>query len=188
MSEDIVNAIIDASSLIVLAHLDALWLLQKVYKLVGLPTSVFTEAVLQGKAKGYVDANRIEAAIVDGWLVQFEPTPAEETLAEQLGRQATALSSTDCDALGCAEMRDVLLIVEDRRIRNAAKARGIDYTVIQVIPLQGLIQRKLGHKECDRLLADIGRAMHTDAAFLHVLRMAAREIEAGRKEGDSGER
>ena len=182
------NAIIDASSLIVLAHLDALWLLQKVYKLVGLPTSVFTEAVLRGKAKGYVDANRIEAAIVDGWLVQFEPTSAEETLAEQLGRQATALSSTDCDALACAEMRDVLLIVEDRRIRNAAKARGIDYTVIQVIPLQGLIQRKLGHKECDRLLADTGRAMHTDAAFLHVLRMAAREIEAGRKEGDRGER
>lgn len=175
------NAVIDASSLIVLARLDALWLLRRVYNEVGLPTSVFVEAVLRGKAKGYMDTNRIEEAIADGCLVQFDPTPVEKTLAEQISRQMIALSPTDCDALACAEIRDSLLIVEDRRVRNAAKARGIDYTVIQVIPLQGLIQRKLEYEECDRLLADIGRAMHTDAAFLHVLRMAAREIEVGRR-------
>lgn len=175
------KAIIDASSLIVLARLDALWLLHRVYEVAGLPTSVFAEAVLRGKAEGYVDAHRIEEAIADGWIVQFDPTATERALAEKIGRQPTALSSTDCDALACAENRNTLLIVEDRRVRNAAKARGVDYTVIQAMPLQGLIQRKLQYEECDQLLMDIGKVMHTDAAFLHVLRMAAQEIEVGHR-------
>ncbi len=79
------NAIIDASSLIVLARLDVLWLLQRVYERVGLPASVFAETVLRGKAEGHVDAGRIEEAMADGGLMQFDPTPTERALAEKIG-------------------------------------------------------------------------------------------------------
>jgi len=71
------NAIIDASSLIVLAREDALWLLDRIFDIVGLTPDVERETVTQGKAKGYTDATRIEAAIVAGQLTVISPTEHE---------------------------------------------------------------------------------------------------------------
>lgn len=63
------EVIADASSLIVLARQNALWLLERVFGSVVLVPDVQVETVAQGRAKGYADAERIAAAIVAGQLV-----------------------------------------------------------------------------------------------------------------------
>lgn len=171
------KSVADASSLIVLARQDALWLLERVFGPVALVPGVEAETVTQGKAKGYADALRIEAAIAGGQLAVISPTPAEKRLANTLGRGAPALSRTDCMTLACAKERGLMLVMEEQRGRNVAVAQGIDYVTIQVLPLQGFISGRLSLAESDGLLTRIGRAMRTDQAILTVLQTAASEIQ-----------
>jgi predicted nucleic acid-binding protein len=171
-----IKAIADASSLIVLARQDALWLLQRVLGTVTLVPEVEVETVVQGKAKGYTDATRIESAIATGGLSIIAPTPAEKRLASSLGRSAPTLSRTDCLTLACAKERRLTLIMEEQRGRNVASANGIAYVIILVLPLQGFIAGNLTFAECDDLLTRIGAAMRTDRAILTILRAAADEI------------
>jgi predicted nucleic acid-binding protein len=172
-----VNAIVDASSLIVLARQNALWLLERVFGPVALVPGVEVETVEQGRAKGYADAERIATAIAAGRLVAISPTAAEKRLATSLNRAAPGLSRTDCLTLACAKERGLTLIMEEQRGRNVAVAHGIAYITIQLLPLQAFIGERLSFAECDDLLVRIGRAMHTDEATVAVLRTAAAEIQ-----------
>ncbi len=171
------NAIADASSLIVLARQNALWLLERVFGQVALVPGVEIETVTQGKAKGYTDAIQIETAITAGRLIVISPTAAEKRLALSLSRSAPALSRTDCMTLACAKERGLTLVMEEQRGRNVAVAHEIPYVTIQVLPLQGFITGRLSFAECDELLTRIGGAMRTDQAILTVLRTAASEIQ-----------
>lgn len=175
------HTIVDASSLIVLARQDALWLLERVFGKVALVPGVQVETVVQGKAKGYADAGRIEAAITAGKLVVILPTAAESRLAAKMN-QSTSLSRTDCLTLACAKERGMTLVMEEQRGRNVAIAHDIAYVTIQALPLHGFIGKQLSFAECDDLLARIGRAMRTDQAILTVLRAAASEIQRLRSE------
>ncbi|OIO91823.1 MAG: hypothetical protein AUK03_10590 [Anaerolineae bacterium CG2_30_64_16] len=181
------NAIADASSLIVLARQDALWLLERTFGAVVLVPEVEFETVVQGKAKGYADAQRIEAAIAAQRLVVISPTTSERQWATAINQNAPNLSRADCLTLACAKERALTLVMEEQRGRNVAIAYGVTYVIIQVLPLQGLIARQLSFAECDDLLLRIGRAMRTDQAVLTVLRTAANEIQRLRsaQEGSS---
>jgi predicted nucleic acid-binding protein len=171
------NAIADASSLIVLARENALWLLERILGVVAIVPGVEIETAIQGKARGYADAHRIDAAIAVGKLVVITPTAAEQRLATSTNRGAPALSRTDCMTLACARERGLTLIIEDRRGRNVAMDQGITYVTIQVLPLQGFIAAQLSYAECTDLLIRLGQAMHTDQAILRVLQAAANEIQ-----------
>jgi predicted nucleic acid-binding protein len=171
------EAIADSSSLIVLARHDALWLLERIFERVVIVPAVKDETSVQGKARGYADAERIEFAIRTGKLVIVTPTSAEKRLATSIAQRAPALSRTDCMTLACAKERRLTLIMEEQRGRNVAVAQGISYMTIQVLPLHGLISQKLSFEECSDLLDRIGRAMHADEAILTVLRAAAEEIQ-----------
>ncbi len=169
-------AIADASSLIVLAHQDALWLLERVFDTVAFVPGVEDETVVQGRARGYADAERIAATIAAKQLKVITPTAAEKRLATTLAQSAPALSYTDCMTLACAKERHLVLVMEEQRGRNLAVAHQISYLTIQVLPLQGYISERLSFDECDDLLTRIARAMRTDQAMLTILRSAATEI------------
>ena len=153
------DAIADSSSLIVLARLDALWLLKRVLGVVAILPEVQAETVTAGKAKGYRDALRIEAAIRGGDLVLVQPRQSEQGLALALGQSSSALSYTDCLTVMCARERLSTLIIEDQRARKAAAANGVEYVTLQALPLQGLIVYRLSYQECDDLLIRIGQAL-----------------------------
>ncbi len=167
------KAIIDSSSLIVLARLNKLQVLQNLYGIIGITPSVHLETVVQGKAKGYADAQCIEAAIINGWLKILSPTANELRLAAKLCTSIPGLSKADCETLACAKKCGLTLLIEERRGRRAAQTHGINCLTLQVLPLHGFIQRKLTYAECDELLLLIGEAMHTDLAVVEVLRAAA---------------
>lgn len=170
------DAIADSSSLIVLARLDALWLLKRVFGAVAIIPEVQAETVTAGKAKGYRDALKIEAAIQEGSLVVIQPRPGERGLAVALRQTSSALSYPDCLTVMCARERLWTLIIEDQRARKAAAANGVDYVTIQALPLQGLIGYRLSYQESDDLLVRIGQAMYTDSAIVKAFQAAAHEI------------
>jgi predicted nucleic acid-binding protein len=170
------DAIADSSSLIVLARLDALWLLTRVCRSLALTTTVENETVIQGKAHGYTDATRIESAIRTGQFMVIAPTFAENRLATEWQRHSSALSHADCLTLACARERGITLIMEDQRARNVAISRKVPWVSIQALPLQAYTNNKLSFDECNALLGQIGEAMRSDRAVLAVLRSAAYEI------------
>lgn len=170
------DAIADSSSLIVLARLDALWLLKRVFGVVAIIPEVQAETMMAGKAKGYRDALRIEAAVQNRDLVVIQPRQGERGLAVALRQSSSALSYPDCLTVICARERLWTLIIEDLRAKKVAAANGVDYVTIQALPLQGLIGYRLSYQQCDDLLVRIGQAMYTEQAVVKVFRAAAREI------------
>ncbi len=180
------QAIADASSLIVLAKLDVLWLLTRLYPAVALTNAVELETVVQGKARGYADASRIEAAIHAGQLTIITPTAAERRIAATWQRDAPSLSRADCLTLACAKERGLVLVMEEQRGRNLAAAQRITDVTIQVLPLLGYIRQQLSFTECMDLLRRIGQAMRTDQAILAVLHAAATEIQHLRSGSSAG--
>ncbi len=181
-----VTAIADASSLIVLARQDTLWLLARVFDTVALVPGVEDETVQPGRARGYADAERIAATIAAKQLQVITPTAAEKRLAPSLAQSAPALSRADCMTLACAKERQLVLVMEEQRGRNLAVAHRISYLTIQVSPLHAFIAERLSFDECDDLLTRIARARHTDPSILTILRAAATEIQrlrSAQKEG-----
>jgi hypothetical protein len=160
----------------VLARLEALWLLERLFRRVALVPGVVGETVTQGKARGHADAVRIEAAVSHGQWVSVLPAASERRLAANLRSQAPALSKTDCITLACAKVRGLILLVEEQRGRHPTSAHGITFRTIQVLPLHGLIAEMLSVDECDSVLARIGQAMRTDQAIRAVLRASAGEL------------
>ena len=76
----------------------------------------------------------------------------------------------------CIQPLRIILVMEEQRGRNIALAHGVQYMILQVLPLHGLISGQVTFQECDDLLIWIGKAMHTDTAVMTVLRAAAGEI------------
>ncbi len=137
--------------------------------------------MIHGKEKGFSDAQTVGEAITQGWLGVLDLTTAEKRFARTLATTSRSLSRADCETLACARARELILLIEDRRGRNAARTHAIPYLTIQVFPLYGLIQGTLSAAQCQEWLIRIGQAMHTDLAVLEALRAAAREIGRTRR-------
>ncbi|HZQ07278.1 MAG TPA: hypothetical protein VFD70_11930 [Anaerolineae bacterium] len=171
------DAIVDASSLIVLAKQNVLGLLGQIFQQVYITPQVHAETVIAGTARGYADAGKIEQAIQDGRLRLLKPRVVENRLAKSIEQRTPTLSYSDCLTLACAKLRGLTLVMEEQRGRREAVTLGITYMTLQVLPLHAYLIEKMSFAECDSLLTNIAHVMHTDQAVLTVLRTAAQEIE-----------
>ncbi len=79
------------------------------------------------------------------------------------------------------EQRHWLLLVEERKARVVARARGIRRSIIQVLPLQGYLDGKLPEGICLDLMDKIAGEMGTDLAVLHALKAAISALAKERK-------
>jgi predicted nucleic acid-binding protein len=175
------NVVIDASSLIVLARVEALGTLHQIYNTTALPPAVFEEVVVAGEQLGKNDAWVVKAAMDKGWVVPITLAPEEEQIVKSLRQQYRALGLGECQALACAEKRHWLLLVEERKARVVARARGIRYSIIQVLPLQGYLDGKLPEGICLDLMDKIAGEMGADLAVLHALKAAISALAKERK-------
>ena len=126
--------VIDSSPLIGLAIVDGLAWLPKLFDVVFLPESVKQE-VLPGKAARGEQA--IAQAIAAGWLKVWP-----EAIAAQLEIDLDA-GETDCINLGLSHVDGVLMIMDERAGRAAAKEKGLRVigtaAIIGLAKKQGLI-------------------------------------------------
>ena len=174
------GTVLDASSLIILAKLQEIEALYEVYGPLSITPSVFAEAVERGKQLGKDDALVIEAAIREGWVSIVKLSRPQGRFARELQR-TPALGRGESEALAYAKDTQARLIIEERRGRTVARAHGIEYTVLQVFPLEGYILRELPYPRCIDLLERVAVAMNTDLAVLQGIRMAVEAIRSERE-------
>lgn len=178
-----VGAVADSSSIIILAKLNELDTMYAVCGLVGLTDAVFKEVVIEGKSRGKDDALTVEGAIKRGLIRRVTMTSEQEKLARALHADVPACALAECEAIAYAESEGVLLLIEERKGRNLAKTRGVEYTIVQLLPLRGYIGGKMSRDKCDELLDRIAIAMNTDIALLNGLKAAVAAIERERRKG-----
>ncbi len=179
------TAVIDASSLIILAKANALEILFKTYGPVAVTDAVFSEVVLEGKKRGHTDAWLVEAALNHGWLMRISLASEEKDLIQHYRTDYPVLGLGECQAMACAEKRNWLLIVEERKAKALAQIRGLQYTIAQTIPVEGYLADKIPYDDAAALLERIGTAMNTDLAVLNALTAALAAVEEERKKGST---
>ncbi len=165
----------------------ALDLLHTAYGPVGMPPSVYREAVTQGKKKGSPDALAVEKAVERGWLRQVILTPKARELAERLRNEIPPLGQGESEALAYAETENVPLLIEERRGKAVARAREISYTIAQMIPIEAYILGEIDVETCEETLEKIAVLMNTDIAVVSGLKDAVQAIERARRGGGDGQ-
>lgn len=183
MSDHLTPTVItDASSLIIIAKLEAIDVLHEVYGTIGIPPAVFRETVQAGYERGKSDAFAIDAAIRSGQVVVVKLSPGQSVFAQHL-YMTNMLGWGECESLAYAQTENIHVLIEERKGRSIARAEGINYTILQVFPLQGFIQRRISYDTCVNLLDRIAVMMNTDLAILHALQSSAETIWLERQGG-----
>ncbi|MBL7164748.1 MAG: hypothetical protein ISS57_19345 [Anaerolineales bacterium] len=175
-----IGAVLDASSLIIVAKLQEISTLYQVFGILGIPSAVYRETVVAVKQRGKDDVLVIEAAIRSGFIEPITLTPGQNRFVETL-HTSGGLGLGECEALAYANDTGIRLIIEERKGRAVARAHSITYTVLQVFPLEGYIQGKISFEQCVAILERIAVAMNTDLAILTALKMAAKTIRRERE-------
>lgn len=176
------NAAIDASSLIVLAKLNAIQEAVDAYGVLDITQSVEQETVYTGKTRGYADAHRIEMAIISGQIIVNEINNTMVKKAAELRRSSTALSESDCHIIAFAKTKALPLVLQDRRARLAAEAIGVETISIVGLSLTVYIQATASYERSIVVLSQISEALSLESAIQKTLRSALDEIKRLRKD------
>ncbi len=113
--------------------MDALEALHQVCGATALSPAVFEQVVVVGEQLGKNEVWAVKAAIDKGWVAPIALSPEEEQIVHSLRQEYRALGLGECQALAYGEKRNWLLLVEERKARVVARARGVRYSIIQVL-------------------------------------------------------
>lgn len=181
MDQTAPGVVADASSLIVLAKLNALDSLYVIYGPVVITDTVFRETVLEGKRRNKEDALIVEAAIGRGKLVRVSLTQRQQAMAAALRAGTRACDPGEAEAIAYAEDTGSLLIVEDRKAKAVARAQGVQYTIVQMIPFEGYVRELILYEQCVDLMEQVAIAMNTDIAVLMGMKAAVAALHKARQ-------
>ncbi|MGQ9554272.1 MAG: hypothetical protein ACUVWR_09185 [Anaerolineae bacterium] len=114
-------AVVNSGPLIVLAKLNHLHLLARLYGEVLVPKGVYDEVVVEGQALGYADATLIGQLLVrEGW------TPIAVSEFGQPVLESRYLGQGEREAIFLASERQVPLLTDDRRARQVGREMGLE--------------------------------------------------------------
>lgn len=180
-----IAAFADSSPLVYFAKLASIRTLRAILGTVGVPPAVYQEAVAVGKLRGKSDATAIERALDAGVLVLHEMDEREGTLARGLVLAGPSLGRGECEAIACAEVRGVPVILQDRKARAMAGARGVRTMYPHNVLVYGLLRRRISLEEFKGLT--FGLAKLTDMSVASLLELQEQAAEIERLLGESGE-
>jgi len=131
------RTIADASTLIHLAYLGHLDLLQTFHEHVLVPTAVWEEVVVQGE--GLPAAAELQEARKEGWIEVREPSSTR--LLELLGRD---LGAGEVEAIALAtEHPDRILLVDETAARDLAEVHDLEKTGVVGILLRAALEDRM---------------------------------------------
>ena len=146
--------IADAGPLIALASIDVLPMLRGLFSQICVTGSVRDECL----AKAGADAQRIGAAISEGWLRVQLVKNADQPLSPSLG-----IGESDSIRFALEALESALLIVDDRLARRYALQKGV--SIVGTVRLLDLAERR-GHLEsaerCINEMTDYGYRISVD--------------------------
>jgi len=176
-----INVVADASSLIILAKLHALDTLHAIYGPVAITDTVFREAVLEGKRRNKEDALVVETAIERGRLIRVSLTQRQQAIVTVLRAGTRACDMGEAEAIAYAEDTGSLLIIEDHKAKAVARARGVQYAIVQMVPFEGYIRELIPYEQCVDLMERVAIAMNTDIAVLMGMKAAVVALHKARQ-------
>jgi len=116
-------------------------LLKRLFHTVLIPKSVYEEVVVEGKRKGFVDAEIVEKAVKDGWIKVVEFDEIERGEAE---------------AIELALRKSLNLLVDDSTARVIASSLGIkpigSLRVLYLAVKNGLISKDVARKTLNLMI------------------------------------
>ncbi len=179
-----IAAFADTSPLVYFAKLTSLRTLQAILGTVGVPPAVYQEAVAVGKLRGKPDAITIERAMDAGVLVRHEMDEGERALAGELTSAAPSLGRGECEAIACAEARGVPVILQDRKARAIAGARGVKTLYPHNVLVYGLLRRRISLEDFKGLTFGLAKLTDMSVTSLLELQEQAAEIDRLLGRGD----
>ncbi len=143
----------DATTLIYLAKVNKLYLLERIDKELIIPRNVFEEVVVKGKDRGKPDALVIERLVDEGFF-KIENAGGSE-LYNKL-KDNENLSQADVEVLVLARERDGTAIMDEDYARRIAEAEGIQCrgTIHLIFSLlkEGMISKEDARETVDRMI------------------------------------
>lgn len=165
----------NSSPLILLAKINRLELLGKVYGKVHIPYEVYREVVIQGKKENYGNAAMIENHL--GSIIFVENlNPTNKKKAEELKR---VIGSGESEAIAlCMQNKTNLLLMDNLEPRKIAQAQGLYCRSTPGILLDALKKKILTLNEYENAIKDLSRHAWLSGDVV------AYFLENGRKKGD----
>ncbi len=162
----------DASSLIVLAKLGRLGLLNELYGEVLIGAVVKEETIDTGRVVRALGVEQLETAMEDGWLRTVRLTAEEQDLMQRLmGR--SRLDRGEAESIALADLRGLRLIADDKEARSVAAAVGVEHLGAVGALLEAYLRGYLDLGEFEATIRDITRILWlSPAVVVEVLRLA----------------
>lgn len=185
------SVVADASPLIYFAKLDRLDLLYRVIGPAAISPAVYREAVIAGRARGLIDAERILAAIMAGWVERISLGEDEARLAQTLQQGSPRLGPGECETIACALHRSYKAILHDKGARRVASRYHVPTMQSVDVMFLALLRGHVSLSGFGSLLRNLAVLTGMDPATLFERQALAEEIAArlnlsagGADEGD----
>lgn len=166
----------DASVLIVLAKMQRLRLLQRVYGPVTIGPVVKTEVLDQGKAVSAIGVEQIDQPLTARWIRVVSLTARERQFMRRLQR-GTRLGEGEAEALALAQGRGWLLLVDDKEARAVAATLGIAYLGTAGVLLEAFFHKHLALEEFEEAVEALCRVLWISPAVVAEILRRAREAK-----------
>jgi predicted nucleic acid-binding protein len=161
-------SVVDASPLIYLGKTDLLYLL-KSYRPVVIAPSVYQEVVEKGSERGFVDAERVEAAVNDFIEVKSCKRERAERMMQESQKHGYGLGNGEIESIALAAEREECLFSDDEDAKRFARScgqetRGTIYLLVKACST-GVIERERG-KNALHLMMEKGFWLSPDVVSL----------------------
>ena len=144
----------NSSPLILLAKINRLSTLEKLYKRITIPYAVYNEVVVRGKSENYSDAALIEKHINEFIFVKHL-TQEYKTEAEKL---SSIVGSGESEAITlCLQEKSELLLIDNFEPRKIAQSKGIKCRSTSGILLEALKKKIISSEDYESGIKDLSK-------------------------------
>lgn len=166
----------DSSPLILLAKLERVELLTKLYGKVIMTPGVWEEAITRGKALGARDAAYLEKIALDNQFDRVRLTRREKELVQRL-REEAGIGLGEAEVLATAKHGKGLALLDDKGARAVAVGLGVAHTGTAGLLFEAFLQGFLSYQELIELLQELGKVAWMSPELLAGIIRKAREVE-----------
>ena len=165
----------DASVLIALAKIGKLEMLRELFGKVWMSLTVKTEALDAGVRVGAIEVGNIRRAVDDGWLHVARLSTEEKKSAQRL-TSTIDLDQGEAESIAIARSRHLLLIVDDKEARSAAKSLGLDYMGSAAVLFQAYAVGKISLDDFEKELGRLASVIWLSPSVVAELLRRARRL------------
>ena len=168
----------NSSPLILLAKINRLDLMKKLYKKIYIPMGVYKEVVVKGKEEGYGDAFLIENHVGEFIFIEkLDPEHMKES--EKLNN---VLGSGESEAIALAlQKKAETLIIDNLEPRKTAELKGIKCRSTPGVLLEALKNKVISHKEYKESIKKLSEFAWLDGAIVAYFLDQSYKMEYGEK-------